>query len=94
MKMKITVAPSTLPGTYKMTIKAVNIGNYSKLGNLTFDAYINVTNDVFSFVVTPHPPCGGTRAACGHKDNDQQHGRIRRSFPDKRLWAARLECAV
>lgn len=53
MKMKITVAPNTQPGTYKMTIKAVNVGNESKLGNLTFSAYINVTDDVFNTEVTP-----------------------------------------
>jgi uncharacterized membrane protein len=53
MKMKITVSPNTPLGTYVMTIKAVNVGNYSKLGNLTFNAYINVTNDVFSANVTP-----------------------------------------
>ncbi len=53
MKMKITVSPNTPLGTYVMTITAVNVGNYSRLGNLTFNAYINVTNDVFSAQVSP-----------------------------------------
>jgi hypothetical protein len=53
MKMKVTVAPFATPGNYKMIIRAVNVGNYSKLGNLTFSAYINVSTDVFISSVTP-----------------------------------------
>ncbi|MCL5239035.1 MAG: hypothetical protein M1286_00995 [Candidatus Marsarchaeota archaeon] len=53
MKMKVTVAPTAANGTYNMTLRAVNVGNYSKLGNLTFTAYINVTPDVLSTSVTP-----------------------------------------
>ncbi len=53
MKMKVTVAPNAANGTYPLTIRAVNVGNYSKLGNLTFQAYINVTPNVFSSNVTP-----------------------------------------
>jgi hypothetical protein len=53
MKMKITVAPDTPYGIYNMTLRAVNIQNYSRLGNLTFTAYVNVTPNVFQVAVTP-----------------------------------------
>ncbi|MDE1855167.1 MAG: hypothetical protein KGH57_02505 [Candidatus Micrarchaeota archaeon] len=53
MKMKITVAPYAANGTYNLTLVAVNVGNYSKLGNLTFTASINVTPSVFAPSVTP-----------------------------------------
>ena len=53
MKMKITVAPYAANGTYNITLRAVNVGNYSKLGNLTFTASINVTPSVFAPSVTP-----------------------------------------
>ena len=53
MKMKITVAPSAPYGNYTLVLRAVNVGNYSKLGNLTFTAYINVTPNVFESSVTP-----------------------------------------
>lgn len=53
MKMKITVDPTAKNGTYAMVLRAVNVGNYSKLGNLTFTAYINVTPDVLTTSVTP-----------------------------------------
>ena len=53
MKMKVTVAPDAASGTYNMTLRAVNVQNYSKLGNLTFTATINVTPNVFAASVTP-----------------------------------------
>jgi len=53
MKMKVTVASDAPTGTYMMMVRAVNIGNYSKLGNLTFRAFINVTPDVFASSVEP-----------------------------------------
>src|SRR4029077_15373271 len=53
MKMKVTVAPNAANGTYPLVIRAVNVGNYSKLGNLTFRAYINVTPNVFTSSVSP-----------------------------------------
>ncbi|MGC8662688.1 MAG: hypothetical protein ACP5RT_02795 [Candidatus Micrarchaeia archaeon] len=53
MKIKITVAPNSSYGIYKIALRAVNIQNYSKLGNLTFYAYINVTPDVFVLSVSP-----------------------------------------
>lgn len=53
MKMKVNVAPNAQNGTYKLIVRAVNVGNYSKLGNLTFTAYVNVTTNVFNLVVQP-----------------------------------------
>lgn len=51
--VKITVAPQAANGTYGFNLTAVNIGNYSKLGDLRFTAYINVTPDVFKLDVSP-----------------------------------------
>ncbi|MGC8622469.1 MAG: hypothetical protein ACP5UC_00700 [Candidatus Micrarchaeia archaeon] len=46
--------PSYTPfGVYGFNVTAINIGNYSGLGNLTFKAYINVTSKVFSFNASP-----------------------------------------
>lgn len=59
MKMKVTVAPDAESGIYKMTLRAVNVQNYSKLGNLTINAYINVTLDVFSSTVSPQNLAAG-----------------------------------
>lgn len=59
MKMKITVAPTEANGTYTMILRAVNVGNYSKLGNLTFTATINVTPNVFQSSVEPLNPNTG-----------------------------------
>lgn len=53
MKLKVTVAPNATNGTYTLEIRAVNIGNYSRLGNLTFNASILVTPNVFITNVTP-----------------------------------------
>ncbi len=53
MKLKVTVAPNATNGTYTMVLRAVNIGNYSRLGNLTFNASIRVTPNVFITNVTP-----------------------------------------
>ncbi|MEM3241204.1 MAG: hypothetical protein QXV13_02000 [Candidatus Micrarchaeaceae archaeon] len=53
MKLKVTVAPYAANGTYAMKIKAINVQNYSKLGNLTITAIVNVTPDVFGLNVTP-----------------------------------------
>lgn len=53
MKMKITVAPDQPFGTYQVEFKAVNIQNYSGLGNLTFYGYLNVTSQVFNVKINP-----------------------------------------
>lgn len=51
--IKITIAPQAANGTYGFNLTAINIGNYSKLGNLRFAAYVNVTPNVFKLSVTP-----------------------------------------
>ena len=52
MKLKVSV-PYNISGTYNLTIRAVNVGNYSRLGNLTFTAQVDVTNNVFNVSVSP-----------------------------------------
>ncbi|MDE1825132.1 MAG: hypothetical protein KGH61_02405 [Candidatus Micrarchaeota archaeon] len=53
MKLKVTVPSDAANGTYRLVVKAVNIQNYSRLGNLTFTAFINVTPNVFNLNVAP-----------------------------------------
>ncbi len=53
MKMKINVPPDAPNGTYTITVQAVDLQNYSRISNVTFNAYINVTPNVFSLGVTP-----------------------------------------
>ncbi len=53
MKIRITVSPNTTNGRYSMILRAINVNNYSKLGNLTFTAYVNVTTNVFNVAVSP-----------------------------------------
>ncbi|MDE1810485.1 MAG: hypothetical protein KGH66_00350 [Candidatus Micrarchaeota archaeon] len=50
---KITVAPDAANGTYPITLSAINLGNYSKLGSINFKAIVNVTPDVFKLSVHP-----------------------------------------
>ncbi len=50
----IKPAPDTPTGRYPITFEAVNIGNYSGLGTLTFTGYINVTPDVFKMQASPN----------------------------------------
>lgn len=51
--VKITPAPNAPNGTFSFTLKAVNVGNYSKVGNLTFTARVNVTPKVFTLSTYP-----------------------------------------
>lgn len=53
MRTKITVSPTAANGTYEITLRAINIQNLSKLGNLTIYVYVNVTPDVFNVKVSP-----------------------------------------
>ena len=53
LSAKITVAPNASNGTYVFNLTAINIGNYSKLGSLSFKVYVNVTPDVFVLYVHP-----------------------------------------
>lgn len=53
MKMKVTVSANASYGNYTMIVRAVNVQNYSYIGNLTFAASVNVTPDVFNVQVSP-----------------------------------------
>ena len=53
MRMKVRVSPYAPSGTYRLLLRAVNLQNYSGIGNLTFAAYVNVTSDVLNLDVTP-----------------------------------------
>ncbi len=53
MKMKVTVPSNASNGNYTMLVRAVNVQNYSRIGNLTFTAIVNVTPDVFNVQVNP-----------------------------------------
>lgn len=53
MKMKITVPPTARNGTYKIIIQAINVQNLSRLGNLTINAFVNVTPNVLNVSVSP-----------------------------------------
>lgn len=53
LSVKITPAASTLNGTYRFNLTAVNVGNYSKLGAIMFIAEVNITPNVFKLGVTP-----------------------------------------
>ena len=59
MKLKVTVSPTSANGTYKIGVRAVNVGNYSGLGNLTFYAYVNVTPSIYSVSVSPRSLSSG-----------------------------------
>lgn len=54
MKIKITVPTDAAIGSYNLTLHAVNTQNYSKLGNITVYAHVNVTPYVFSVKVQPN----------------------------------------
>ena len=49
----VKTAPNTANGTYSFNVTAMNIGNYSRLGNATFTATVNVTTNVFKLSVSP-----------------------------------------
>lgn len=53
MKIKITVPTNAKYGIYNLTLLAVNLQNYSKLGNITAIVRVNVTPYVFSAAVQP-----------------------------------------
>ncbi len=48
MKLKVTASPNAANGMYAIKIKAVNLQNYSRIGNLSITAYVNITPDVFA----------------------------------------------
>ena len=51
--VKLTVAPGAIDGPYRFDLTAVNVGNYSRVGSVTFHMYVNVTPDVFQLSATP-----------------------------------------
>lgn len=53
MKLKITISPNAKSGVYPVILRAVNVGNLSKLGNLTSQIYVNVTPNVVNLRVSP-----------------------------------------
>lgn len=53
LSVKITPYANASTGTYNFTVLARNFGNYSKLGNVIFTAYVNVTPNVFTLGVSP-----------------------------------------
>lgn len=53
MNLKITVPQGASNGIYNLTLKAVNVENYSRLGNITVVAIVNVTPNVFTVSVEP-----------------------------------------
>ncbi len=53
MKIKITVPSTASDGAYSITLRAVNVQNYSRLGNITVVAHVNVTPNVFTVGVQP-----------------------------------------
>lgn len=53
LSVKITPYANASNGTYNFTIIAKNFGNYSKLGNVSFTAYVDVTPNVFTLNVSP-----------------------------------------
>ncbi|MGC8670166.1 MAG: hypothetical protein ACP5TL_03380 [Candidatus Micrarchaeia archaeon] len=53
LSVEITVPPLAKNGIYQFYLKAINIGNYSRIGNVTFRAFVNVTPNVFNLTVSP-----------------------------------------
>jgi hypothetical protein len=53
MKLKVTVPQDASYGMYNLTIRAVNVQNYSRLGNITVTAYVNVTPNVYNITASP-----------------------------------------
>ncbi len=53
LSLKVDPSPNAQNGTYSFNLTAINTGNYSKLGSLSFTALINVTPDVFVLQVSP-----------------------------------------
>ncbi|MDE1768033.1 MAG: hypothetical protein KGH62_01570, partial [Candidatus Micrarchaeota archaeon] len=53
MKIKVTVPPNANYGLYNITLHAVNVQNYSRLGSITVTAQVDVSPNVFSLSVQP-----------------------------------------
>ncbi len=59
LSVEITPAANAANGTYIFRLTAINIGNYSKIGSVSFTAYVNVTPDVFHLQVSPDTVSAG-----------------------------------
>lgn len=59
LSVEITPASDAPTGTYMFRLTAINIGNYSKIGSMSFTAYVNVTPDVFHLGVSPTKVAAG-----------------------------------
>lgn len=53
LSIKIDPSPNAQNGTYSFNLTAINLGNYSHLGAVEFQALINVTPNVFNLQITP-----------------------------------------
>ncbi len=53
LSVEVTSSAESINGTYNFTLTAINIGNYSKLGNFTIPAHVNITQDVFKLSAYP-----------------------------------------
>lgn len=53
LSVEITVAPKEPDGVYSFTLNAINLGNYSGLGTLSFIAAVNVTPNVLRLSTSP-----------------------------------------
>ena len=53
LSTQITVAPREANGTYSFNLTAINLGNYSKIGAMTFAVTVNVTPNVLKLGASP-----------------------------------------
>ncbi len=53
LSVKIDPSPHAQTGTYAFNLTAINLGNYSRLGAVQFQALINITPNVFNLQITP-----------------------------------------
>ncbi len=53
LTVAITPSPTAPNGTYSFYLKAINTGNYSKIGSVVFKAIVEVTPNVFNLTVYP-----------------------------------------
>ncbi|MCL4411721.1 hypothetical protein M1329_02205 [Candidatus Marsarchaeota archaeon] len=59
LSVEVTPSSNARNGTYSFMLTAINIGNYSKVGSVSFKAYVNVTPDVFHLQVSPKSVASG-----------------------------------
>ncbi len=59
LSVEVTPAADAPTGMYIFKLTAINVGNYSKIGSVSFTAYVNVTPDVFHLHVSPASVASG-----------------------------------